>query len=680
MFRFIYLFLFVFICNMFSFDIESKQQATIEDNNNLYFLNQEEIKYIKENKIIKMCNNPNWSPIEFVENGQADGIAIDILKELEKKLDIKIKHIQTASWSQSQDFLRDKRCDILPAASITKQRKKYAIFTEPYLKYKLAIITQNDKSFIKGIEAVLDKTMTRKEGSGLISKLKNKYPSIKIKETKGYEESLKLVAQGKAYCTIATLPVASHYISKFGLYNLHIAGYTNNSFNLSIAVRDDRKILKNILNKTLKTLSSQAIQNIENNWSKVTIDEKSSVDYSLLAKLLIVIVLIILFILYRQSELKKHHKTLKEQNQKFKKMLDTSIEAIIISKDQIIIDSNQSAFELLGTKTKEDLLHRNIFEFASQESLELIKSQVLKDHTKPYEATLQTLNKNKFPALIKGVNHTTENETIRFIAILDLTNIKEKENLLSQSSKMAQMGEMIGNIAHQWRQPLSVITTAATGIKIKKEFDMLEEKELFSFIDSITTNATHLSDTIDTFRNFIKEKVELRDVVIQHRIDNALNIISTRLENKYIKLIKNIDYSEDIIINIVLGELSQVIINIMNNSIDVLVEREIDDKWIKINSFKENNKAIITIEDNAGGVKKDIMSKIFEPYFTTKHQSVGTGIGLYMSYDIIKNHMNGDLYVKNTKYGAKFFIELPLPSDWTLAQNGETPFEIDPLK
>ena len=640
------------------------------ESSNLNHLTKKEISYINKNKIVKMCNNPNWRPIEFIENNTPKGIAIDVLKELEKQLDIKFEYIPTASWSQSQQFLKEKKCDILPAATPTKKRKQYANFTDTYLEYKLAVITQNDKPFVDNIEEVLDKTMSRKKGSGLINKLKNQYPNINIIETLGYEESLKKVSSGDVYYTIATIPVASHYISKFGLYNLHIAGYIDMKFNLSIAVRDDKEILLSVLNKSLKLLPNNFVKKIENSWSDVKLSEQSDIDMEQVLKILFLIIVIISFIIYRQYQLKKHHKELERTNIKFEKMLNSTMEGIVLIENNIIIDVNIAGLKIYGIDCKDKIIGTNAFDMVADESKELAMQKALLESYDPYELYLIRNDGTKYPAIIQANQYETDTGVVRIVTILDLSEIKDKERLLSHRGKMAQMGEMIGNIAHQWRQPLSVITTAATGIQIKKEYDLLSDKELNKFLDSIITNADHLSVTIDLFRNFIKEKVELKDVIVQDRIDNALGIINARLDSKHINLINNVDYKYPLSVIIVVGELSQVIINIINNSIDALLDNdesyslEIEDanieKWIKIDLKTDNKNAIITIEDNAGGIPDDILPKIFEPYFTTKHQSVGTGIGLYMSYDIVVNHMRGNLYTKNSENGAKFYIEIPL--------------------
>ncbi len=236
----------------------------------------------------------------------------------------------------------------------------------------------------------------------------------------------------------------------------------------------------------------------------------------------------------------------------------------------------------------------------------------------------------------------------------------EHEKHINAQARLVSMGEMISNIAHQWRQPLSTITTLSTGASYKKELGLLKDEEFFEDMKIINDQAQYLSQTIDTFRDFIKEKKIFKETVLQDRITIALNIVNATIKENHIKLIDKIDYEDPIKIKLILGELSQVIINIINNAKDILVENEIREPWIEIDLIKEKNLAIITIEDNAGGMSEEVKARVFEPYFTTKHESQGTGLGLYMSYKIITQSLGGKLYVQNTHHGAKFFIELPL--------------------
>jgi len=235
-----------------------------------------------------------------------------------------------------------------------------------------------------------------------------------------------------------------------------------------------------------------------------------------------------------------------------------------------------------------------------------------------------------------------------------------KDKQLHESSKMAQMGEMIGNIAHQWRQPLSFISTAASGMKVQKEYSILTDEKFYNYCDQIVEHTHFLSETIDTFRNFIRDNKEIREIILQNEIDNTLKVISSSLSNNYIRLLNKINYDTEIKMLMSMGELSQVIINIINNAKDILLEKKIESPYIEIELYTIDKKVIIAISDNGGGIPSEIIEKVFDPYFTTKHKSQGTGLGLHMSYKIITESLKGKIYVQNTKEGAKFFIELPL--------------------
>lgn len=243
---------------------------------------------------------------------------------------------------------------------------------------------------------------------------------------------------------------------------------------------------------------------------------------------------------------------------------------------------------------------------------------------------------------------------------------KEKEKQLFEQMKMAQMGELIGNIAHQWRQPLSIISTASSGMRLKKELNILTDPDFFHYTDSITNNVHFLSDTIDEFRDYINDSHALKEVRIQDRLAMALKLVESSYELAKIDMIEEHMEEEPIMFRLVAGKLLQVLISILNNARDVLVEKEQEYKWIKYAIYKNEYNIVITLEDNGGGIDEEIIGKIFNPYFTTKHQSQGTGIGLYTSYDIITNHLGGRLYVKNTNHGAKFFIELPTSANYSI--------------
>lgn len=264
------------------------------------------------------------------------------------------------------------------------------------------------------------------------------------------------------------------------------------------------------------------------------------------------------------------------------------------------------------------------------------------------------------------------NEVMYYIAsFLDNTKQKEMEQqlqinqqLLLQQSKLAAMGEMLENIAHQWKQPLSTITTLTSGILLNKEYNILDDNFLKEGLNNITNSAKYMSKTIDDFRDFYSNKVEKKEFDIEDSIEKALVLLSTKLVKKDIVIIKNLDNLK------ILGyknELIQVYMNILSNAIDSLDDLEDEIKIIQINSKVENNKLILEFLDNAGGINEEIIDKIFDSHFTTKSEKQGSGIGLYMSKIIIdKSH--GELKVSNKTFeynsktykGANFMIILPI--------------------
>ncbi|WP_108061517.1 PAS domain-containing sensor histidine kinase [Poseidonibacter lekithochrous] len=240
----------------------------------------------------------------------------------------------------------------------------------------------------------------------------------------------------------------------------------------------------------------------------------------------------------------------------------------------------------------------------------------------------------------------------------------EYEDIMHRQSKMAAMGEMLENIAHQWRQPLSVISVLSTGMQINHESDNLDSVTLSNGLNDINTSAQYLSKTIDDFRDFFKPNYNKSTFPIREVVEYTVNLVKTKFASLHIVIVENI---MDLDVYTFKNELIQVIINILNNAGDELIESKNKRKLIFIEAYTNDNSIFIKIKDNAGGIPPHILNRIFEPYFTTKHKSQGTGIGLFMSNEIIKKHMKGDIIVKNREFmyedalykGAEFIIKLP---------------------
>lgn len=283
---------------------------------------------------------------------------------------------------------------------------------------------------------------------------------------------------------------------------------------------------------------------------------------------------------------------------------------------------------------------------------------------KPYRIVTKD-NEEKW-VLDHTVTQKDQNNNItHFVGyITDITEQKKQQDIIFQQSKMASLGEMIGNISHQWRQPLSAITSCATGLKIQKEYDVLSDEIFYKACDSINENTQFLSKTIDDFRNFILSNQEKIKFNLSDVLKSFLNLITPSLKNHEIKVITEFD--NEIVLMGSPNELKQSLMNLFSNAKDAFKDEKT--KVIFIKTYTKNKYAYLEFKDNGGGVEPSIKEKIFEPYYTTKHQSQGTGIGLSMTYNLITQSLEGKIDVENEEFeydnklykGAVFTITLPL--------------------
>ena len=370
----------------------------------------------------------------------------------------------------------------------------------------------------------------------------------------------------------------------------------------------------------------------------------------------------------RNRKKTSEQKTQIENNLKsFKELLDSSIGSMFIFEKDICINCNTEAVNLLGYKSKKDVLTKHIFDIFT-DVYDKHKEYLLDNSVDHYfEDTIISKDKTVYQVQIKERNVLIDKQILKIIAVMDVSDVKRNEKIISQQTKMASMGEMIGNIAHQWRQPLTAISVAAGGIKLNYEFDMEDRDETIVELDNIVENTKFLSATIESFQNFLKVNKITSKFDVKSTFGKTLAIINANLKANNIFIIE--DYSFDGTINAIENELIQVFLNIINNAADILktIENKNTKRYIKISIKNKENKIMIGIHDNANGIHEDIINKIFEPYFTTKHQSQGTGLGLYMTHQIIEK-MGGQIKVQNEEFefsdslhfGANFLISFPL--------------------
>ena len=364
--------------------------------------------------------------------------------------------------------------------------------------------------------------------------------------------------------------------------------------------------------------------------------------------------------------------TLKEE---FNNFFELSINIHLISTDSgTIIQMNKACQKLLGY-TYDELINHSFLNFVHPDDIKKTVNEMKKLNRGETIYYFENRYKHKNGHYLNLAWSANFANNLIYASAQDITSLKvmekernKQEQILFQQSKMAAMGEMIENIAHQWRQPLSAISVVSSGLKIKDEMNMLKNTDIKIGTDQIIDAVEHLSQTIDDFRDFYKIDKQKQSFNINEVIDKAFKLITSQFKSTNITILKNI--KEGTIVGYK-NELIQVLINILNNARDELISNNQSLKLIIIETVVNNGILEIYIKDNAGGIPEEIINNIFLSHFTTKEDSGGTGIGLYMSKMILEEHLQGKIEVENINFmhekdsctGAQFKLSLPIVND-----------------
>lgn len=357
---------------------------------------------------------------------------------------------------------------------------------------------------------------------------------------------------------------------------------------------------------------------------------------------------------------------LEQKKREFEAIVREAPNPIILhSQDGKIIMLNQAWIDASGYTLEEIPTVESFINKIYEDSA--VKDSVLKHIESMYGITSRVdegeftfLNKNKqevtwkFSSAPLGV---IDGKTVIITSAVDITELKKKDELMMAQSRHAAMGEMIGMIAHQWRQPISIVSMIANNILLDAALGSFDASKAQSYSKDIIEQTQHLSKTIDDFRNFFKPDKSVSKIDLKNIMDEVFSIVKESLKNNSIKF--NISYESKTQIEGYPRELMQVFVNIINNAKDALVFKKTKDAFIEVNIYEDEKYLNTKICNNGGEIPKEILFKIFDPYFTTKDEKTGTGLGLYMSKMIVEDHLHGVIDVANIQSGVCFTVRLP---------------------
>jgi ABC-type nitrate/sulfonate/bicarbonate transport system substrate-binding protein/signal transduction histidine kinase len=541
-------------------------------------LTDEDKQYIKEHQNINVCMDLDFPPYTLKNEDYYTGVTVDYLNIIATKTHLHFNYIPIRNKTQTDDYLLQEKCDLIPHISIHDEDHNLVLPTHKYINEHISMVTSVQQPYIDNLTEIGEKSVGIIYGINHLSKeLKRRYPNLELIEISTPKEGLSKVRSGKIYGFFAPYRSLSYAIAKDYVGELKIAiKLETPHIEVGFGVREDETELLSIFNKALQSITFDEKQSIYQNWINPTITPRS--DYKLLIQLTIFMLLVFAVLLYR-------HQLLKQKNSEL----------------------NQ-----------------------------------LKDELQKLNLSLE----------VKVSNSVTE--------------LRKKDQLMMQQSRLAQLGEMISMIAHQWRQPLAAISSTVVSVHLKNslnQYDLCDEEAKNQYKEYLNQNFTQietyvqtLSNTIDDFRNFYKSEKVSTSVCINSAIKKTLKIIERSLITDDIGLIKEFHSTKDV--EVFENELLQVFLNIMKNAQDNFKEKAVKVPVLKIKTYDTPTSVKIEISDNGGGIHGQNHTKIYDPYFSTKSKKNGTGLGLYMSKMIIEDHHNGILSHQNRDDGVCFCIEL----------------------
>lgn len=688
-----------------AFITHSAMAQDFENDSNLsniskVMLTPAEREWLDENHVVKV-KVAQVPPYQF-RSAPPSGISVDYIKIIAEKTGINIQFDTSPdTWSETLQRLKDNNgLDMVLTITPTAEREKYIEFTDTYLTAPWVIFNREHDSFIRGISDLYGKTVAAVKGYTIQARLEKEYPNINLLILNNTLDALGAVSTKKADAFIGNLTLGTFLINHHDFGNLKVAAPTPfGNHNQAMGVRKDWPELVSIINKTLRTMTLTEHSVIFNEWISENHEGELKWDDVIewVKRSIFVVLMIIIFIIYYSyRKLQKEIRERKKNEIIVEKFFEQPMNIhLILELDGTIRRINNGWMTILGY-SKDEVAGKYIFDFIHPDDIEITQKEMVKlgqgvmtasfenryrhkngsyrlfvwsaiaskeDHL-VYAVASDITEKKKYELDLKEIN-----EHLRQKVIEEVEKNNKKEKLLFEHKRFADMGRMINAIAHQWRQPLnniSLVSQMMEEIDNGDEFDF-DKNELYSQHRNIVE---YMSKTIDNFRNYFSRDNEKHNFSIVDEIQSTLSLVDVQFNSHGIATSINInkwdntqDNDDSFICYGSPGDFRQVLLNILNNAHDAIVD------------YKENNpnqygKIIITVEydsignhitiENSGdNIPVDILVRIFQPYFTTKEEGKGTGIGLYMSRIIIEQEMKGKIYAMNTDSGVAFHILLP---------------------
>ena len=584
----------------------------------------QEREYLNEKKEIKICVQPNWLPYSAIENGLLIGVAASIIDKVEQIIKTPFVLVPTKTWEESLQNLKDKKCDLVPIAEDVPNQREYLRFTAPYYEEPLGIITKSTQDYILDFKSVLSHEFAIVKENSFVQKLIEKYPHLKLHYVASPEEGMQGVRENKYYGYIDIFMSCSYALKYKSQNDLIIAGQLYDKVKLSFAVRNDDANLFNIFEKVAQHLPHSTVEKFMNEWVSINYTKKT--DYTYLKELLVLFFIIVSVFLYRGH-------ILSSKNKEFEKLQDELVtlngsleskikEAVMdLEKSQEMANMGSWVLDLREENLRWSKQTYKIFEVDTNITQNLYEIFEAKIHPQDKESLLcrftKSLEEKQEYSLehrllmqdgsIKYVRESCETvfseegtPLISYGTVQDISDsvlirqeLEKKDAYMFHQSRLAQMGEMLSMIAHQWRQPLNAISLAQISITVALElekYDLSDEKERELFLEFLSLKiekvgqyVQNLSETIADFSDFYKPNKTSISTTVDSTILKGYSIINESIKANHIDVVLDLNSARSIKLHE--NEFMQVIINILNNAREHFSQSNCKNPYIIIKSF-----------------------------------------------------------------------------------------------
>ena len=650
-----------------------------------------EQQYLAEKQQITMCIDPDWLPLEAIEDGRHIGMTAEYMELFSEKLGIPIVLVATENWTESLRYAQERKCDIFSLAMPTPERETYMIFTRPYLDIPLVMAAKTETPFIDDVAAITNKKIGIVRGYAFNELLQTRYPKMQIVDVDSVRDGLTKVVEGKIFGFIGTLATVGYAIQKDFVGELKVSGKFDQRWQLGIAARNDEPLLAQVFDKVIASVDPAKQQEILNNWIAVRFEQGT--DYRLfwqVAPFVLTLVLVLLYRTYVQGKysrkLEHQNEEIRDQAEKLKQVrqellftqhaVETCVFPIIWVKnspvldDTAVIHANKAVASLLGYEV-EDLVGRSLVEIDSEITPERWQQEVEgMQKSAFYTLTSSCLRKDgsTFPTDLFLNYFEYENEGYHFSFFMDISRQREMEEKLHRSMKMEAVGLMAGGVAHDLNNILSGIVSYPELLLLR----LPEDSELREPLGLIRDSGLRAAEVVADMLTVTRGTAAAREPA------NMNTLITELLESPECKKIK--DGYERLICETVLEpdllniscspmHIRKSLMNLLFNAaeamegegiVTITTENRYVEQPVAANSFMQQGEyVLLSVTDTGPGISEKDQEHIFEPFYSKKIMGKsGTGLGLTIVWNTVQDH-GGDITVESTADGTTFTMYFP---------------------